>query len=134
VSYTEGGDPSYEAGVAGGMPVIDGTLGVRVGVWYRKDGAVDRINPTTLATEQRTPTAIETMLVRLAAVWAAYGASDRDPDFYYRDRYRGDVENYWPLYSDPDSNRFVNANPRSVRPRIALYTRAQIRSGLGRHG
>ena len=27
VSYTEGGDPSYEAGVAGGMPIIDGTLG-----------------------------------------------------------------------------------------------------------
>ena len=29
VSYTEGGAPSYEAGVAGGTPLIDGTLGVR---------------------------------------------------------------------------------------------------------
>src|SRR5580698_496162 len=28
VSYTQGGEPSYEAGVAGGTPIIDGTLGV----------------------------------------------------------------------------------------------------------
>ena len=42
VSYTEGGDPSYEAGVAGGMPIIDGTLGVRVTVWYRNDGGLHR--------------------------------------------------------------------------------------------
>jgi outer membrane receptor protein involved in Fe transport len=112
VSYTEGGDPSYEAGVAGGMPVIDGTLGVRVSVWYRKDGGyVDRINPTTLATEQKNANFDETMLVRLAAVWAATEHLTVTPSFYYQDRYRNDVENYWPLYSDPDSNRFVNANP-----------------------
>ena len=112
VSYTEGGDPSYEAGVAGGMPLIDGTLGVRVSVWYRKDGGyVDRINPTTLATEQKNANFDETMLVRLAAVWAATEHLTVTPSFYYQDRYRNDVENYWPLYSDPDSNRFVNANP-----------------------
>ena len=112
VSYTEGGDPSYEAGVAGGMPIIDGTLGVRVSVWYRKDGGyVDRINPTTLATEQKNANFDETMLVRLAAVWAATEHLTVTPSFYYQDRYRNDVENYWPLYSDPDSNRFVNANP-----------------------
>src|SRR6266851_5157076 len=34
-SYTQGGEPSYEAGVAGGTPLIDGTLGVRASVWYR---------------------------------------------------------------------------------------------------
>src|SRR5665213_569036 len=34
VSYTEGGAPSYEAGVAFGTPIIDGTLGVRASVWY----------------------------------------------------------------------------------------------------
>src|ERR1700734_3144403 len=38
VSYTEGGQPSYEAGIAGGTPLIDGTLGVRVTAWYRYDG------------------------------------------------------------------------------------------------
>jgi len=29
VAFTEGGDPSYEAGVAGGIPLVDGVLGVR---------------------------------------------------------------------------------------------------------
>jgi iron complex outermembrane receptor protein len=112
VSYTEGGDPSYEAGIAGGMPVIDGTLGVRVSVWYRKDGGyVDRINPVTLATEQKNANYDQTMLVRLAAVWAPTDKLTVTPSFYYQDRYRNDVESYWPLYSDPDNNRFVSANP-----------------------
>ena len=112
VSYTEGGDPSYEAGVAGGMPLIDGTLGVRASVWYRRDGGyIDRIDPTTLATEQKNANYDQTMLVRLAAVWAATDHLTVTPSFYYQDRYRNDVENYWPLYSDPDSNRFVSANP-----------------------
>src|SRR5271165_1518987 len=30
VSFTSGGEPSYEAGVAAGTPLIDGTLGIRV--------------------------------------------------------------------------------------------------------
>src|ERR1700690_2597718 len=51
VSYTEGGQPSYEAGIAGGPPLIDGTLGVRLTGWYRYDGGyIDRINPVTLDT------------------------------------------------------------------------------------
>src|SRR5208283_1874269 len=46
VSTTEGGKPSYEAGVAGGTPLIDGTLGVRVSAWYRYDGGyINRIDP-----------------------------------------------------------------------------------------
>src|SRR5262249_53860931 len=32
-SYTQGGDFSYEAGVAAGGPVIEGTLGVRASAW-----------------------------------------------------------------------------------------------------
>jgi outer membrane receptor protein involved in Fe transport len=48
-SYTEGGSPSYEAGVAAGGPVIDGVFGLRVSAWYRRDGGwIDRIDPTTL--------------------------------------------------------------------------------------
>jgi iron complex outermembrane recepter protein len=47
VSYTQGGQPSYEAGVAAGGAIIDGTLGARATVWYRRDGGwIDRVNPT----------------------------------------------------------------------------------------
>src|SRR5437016_6575429 len=46
VAYTQGGAPSYEAGVAGGMPLIDGVLGARLTVWYRRDGGyIDQIDP-----------------------------------------------------------------------------------------
>src|SRR5271167_3413281 len=42
-SYTEGGAPSYESGVAAGIPVIDGVFGVRISAWYRRDGGwIDR--------------------------------------------------------------------------------------------
>ena len=123
VSYTQGGAPSYEAGVAGGTPIIDGTLGVRASVWYRRDGGyIDRIDPVTLATDQKNANYDETMLVRLAAVWAPTEHLTVTPSYYYQDRYRNDVENYWPLYSKPSSDRFVSANPtqRSAPDRFYL--------------
>src|ERR1700720_2351530 len=71
VSYTQGGEPSYEGGIAGGTPLIDGTLGVRATVWYRRDGGyIDRIDPVTLATDQKNANFDQTTLIRLAAVWA----------------------------------------------------------------
>src|SRR3984957_4905728 len=49
-SYTEGGAPSYEAGIAAGTPLIDGVLGVRVSAWYRSDGGwIVCIDPHMLA-------------------------------------------------------------------------------------
>jgi len=37
VSYTQGGNLGYEAGVAEGGPIISDSLGFRVSVWYRHD-------------------------------------------------------------------------------------------------
>ncbi len=112
ISYTEGGAPSYEAGVAAGTPLIDGTLGVRATVWYRRDGGfIDRIDPVTLGNVQSNANYSDTMLVRLAAIWAPSDNWTVTPSVYYQDRYLNDVENYWPLYSNPGSDHFVSANP-----------------------
>src|SRR6201994_404228 len=47
ISFTQGGSASYEAGIAAGGPLIDGKLGVRATVWYRRDGGwIDRVDPT----------------------------------------------------------------------------------------
>src|SRR5713101_6832053 len=63
VAYTRGGQPSYEVGVAGGMPLIDGTLGVRVSAWYRYDGGwIDRIDPVSQATAQKNANYAQTKL------------------------------------------------------------------------
>ncbi len=130
VSYTEGGEPSYEAGIAGGTPIIDGTLGVRVTAWYRHDGGwIDRIDPVTLDTAQKNANYDQTMLVRIAAVWAPSDQWKITPSFYYQDRYENDVQNYWPLYSNPSSNRFVNANP-TQRPgagHASIFRRSRSR-------
>jgi outer membrane receptor protein involved in Fe transport len=113
ISYTEGGTPSYEAGIAAGGPLVDGALGARVTVWYRRDGGyIDRIDPEPpFETDQKNANFDETMLLRLAAVWAVSDQVKVTPSFYYQDRYRNDVESYWPLYSDPGSNRYVSADP-----------------------
>jgi iron complex outermembrane receptor protein len=112
VSFTQGGAPSYEAGIAAGGPLIDGTLGARVSVWYRHDGGyIDRIDPTTLALDEKNANSDRTVLIRLAALWQPVEGIDITPSIYYQDRYRNDVENYWPIYSNPSNNSFVSANP-----------------------
>src|SRR5882757_5647698 len=104
VSYTQGGSPSYEAGLAAGGPLIDGTLGGRVTVWYRHDGGyIDRLNPTTLAVDEKNANSDRTVLIRLAALWQPVEGIDITPSIYYQDRYRNDVENYWPIYSNPSN-------------------------------
>jgi len=112
VSYTQGGSPNYEAGVAAGGPLVDGTFGARVSVWYRHDGGwIDRIDPVSLAVDQKNANYDDTVLVRVAGIWAASDKWTVTPSVYYQDRYRNDVESYWPLYSNPGSDRYVNANP-----------------------
>src|SRR6201996_1163186 len=133
VSFTQGGGPSYEGGIAAGGPLIDGTLGARLSVWYRRDGGyIDRIDPTTLALQDKNTNFDETVLYRLAAVWAPNDQWSVTPSIYYQDRYRNDVENYWPLYSNPGSNQFVSANPtqRSDPDRFYLAS-VKVEGNLG---
>ena len=112
VSYTQGGAPSYEAGVAGGMPLIDGVLGARLTVWYRRDGGyIDQLNPVTLSRVQSNANFDDTTLIRLSAVWAPTEKLTVTPSFFYQDRYRNNNEDYWPLYSNPNKDQFVNGDP-----------------------
>ena len=51
--------------------MIDDTLGARLTVWYRRDGGyIDHIDPVSLATVQKNANFDETVLYRLAFVWA----------------------------------------------------------------
>ena len=112
LSSTQGGDPSYEAGVAVGGPLIQDKFGARLSVWYRKDGGwIDRIDPVTLATVDKKANHDETVLVRLAGLWAPSEHWSITPSIYYQDRARNDISTYWPLYSDPGAHRFVSADP-----------------------
>jgi iron complex outermembrane receptor protein len=114
VSTTEGGDVSYEAGVAVGGPLVEGKLGARLSVWYRRDGGwIDRIDPYTLARVDKNGNHDQTTLLRLAALWAPSEHWSITPSIYYQSRQRHDNSTYWPLYSNPGSNSFVTADPNA---------------------
>ena len=133
VSYTEGGSPSYEGGIAAGGPLIDGKLGARLTVWYRRDGGyIDRIDPTTLALQDKNSNFDQTVLYRLAAVWAPNDSWSLTPSIYYQDRYRNNVEDYWPIYSNPGNNQFVSADPTQRSDPDRFYLAAlKIEGNLG---
>jgi outer membrane receptor protein involved in Fe transport len=115
-SYTEGGAPSYEAGVAAGAPVIDGVFGVRVSAWFRRDGGwIDRIDPTTLALVQPNANSDNTVALRIAGLWQPTDAIRVTPSILYQNSHRNDVTIYWPEYSKPSSDSYVSANP-TARP------------------
>jgi outer membrane receptor protein involved in Fe transport len=133
ISTTAGGQPSYEAGIAGGMPIIDGTLGVRVTAWYRYDGGwINRIDPVSLQTDEKNANFTQTKVFRLAAVWAPTDQWKVTPSFFYQDRYANDVQNYWGLYSNPSNNQFVDANPTQRTVPDTFYIPAlKIEGDLG---
>ncbi|HWW31839.1 MAG TPA: TonB-dependent receptor, partial [Steroidobacteraceae bacterium] len=112
LSTSERGDPSYEVGVAAGGPLIEGTLGARLTVWYRRDGGwIDQLDPYNLTTVEKNANHEENALIRLAMLWAPNEHWSITPSIYYQDRKRHNGEDYWPLYSNPGDNRFVNADP-----------------------
>jgi len=121
-SYTQGGAMSYEAGIAGGMPLIDGTLGVRASAWYRRDGGwIDRIDPTSLAIVDSNANRDDTVVLHMAALWQPSDSLKITPAFFYQRRQRRDVTVYWPEYSDPNSDKFVSANPTARQEPDSFY-------------
>ncbi|HEX4648437.1 MAG TPA: TonB-dependent receptor [Steroidobacteraceae bacterium] len=110
--YTRYGDPSYEAGAAIGGPLVQGTLGARLAVSYRRDGGwINRIDPVSLGTLEKNANYVNTYLMRLAAVWAPSDKWTLTPGIYYQNQLRNDINNYWPLYSNPSGGSFVDADP-----------------------
>src|ERR1700676_3146993 len=98
VSYTEGGAPSYEAGLAMGGPIINDTVGFRVSAWFRRDGGwINRIDPTTLAVVDKNANHDETAVLRAAFTWAPVSGVQVTPSVVYQDRQRTDVYIYWPF-------------------------------------
>ena len=133
VSTTQGGAPSYEAGIAAGTPVVDGKLGVRATVWYRHEGGyIDLIDPVTLATTQHNANYANSALLRLDAIWAISDRWRVRPGFYYQSRVSNNTDDYWPLYSSPGSDRFVSADPdRRERPDKFYLPSMQITGEFG---
>ncbi len=110
VAFTRGGQPSYEAGVAEGGPLVDNVLGYRASVWYRYDGGwIDRVDPTTRDVTDRYANHANTMTARLAFLWKPNDSVSVTPSFMYQNSRKHDESTFWNAYST--SSQFNNATP-----------------------
>ena len=132
-AYTQGGSLTYETGIAGGMPVIDGVLGVRFSAWFRHDtGWIDRVDPTTLDVVDKNANYAGTAAFRLAGLWKPNDALSISPSIIYQNQHRNDVTNYWPEYSNPSQDRYVSANPTGrPEPDVFYLPALNIQADLG---
>jgi len=132
-SFTQYGEPSYEAGVAHGGPIIDGTLGYRASIWFRRDGGwIDRVDPTTDAVVDANANHQQTMVLRLAGIWKPFDAVTVTPSIFYQNRQEHDVSTYWPSASNPSSGVYDNANPdRTPVPDRFYLPALKIEADLG---
>ena len=112
LAYTQGGSPSYQAGVAAGTALVPGRFGIRVDAYYRHEGGyIDLINPVTLSTVQHNANYIDWAMFRVQAVWKIDDRWRLRPGFYYQSRVAHNTNVYWPLYSNPGKNRYVDGGP-----------------------
>jgi outer membrane receptor protein involved in Fe transport len=133
VSFTQGGAPSYEAGIAAGTPIVQNVLGIRGSVWYRHDGGwINRLDPFSLATVASHDNYQDTVALRLAAKWAINDDVTVTPSLIYQDRKSNDVSTYWPVLSNPSDNVYNNAwpTPRNEPDRYFLPA-LKVEAGLG---
>ena len=112
VASTKYGQPSYEAGIAHGGPIIPDVLGFRASVWYRYDGGwINRVDPTTGANVDSNANHENTMVARLAFVYQPTQGVTITPAFMYQNARKHDQATYFPAYSNPDAGVFNNASP-----------------------
>ena len=130
VADTEYGAPSWEAGFAGGAPLIENTLAFRASVWYRLDGGyVDRVEPPLALgpfTESSNPQApggglldpnsnwSESRAAKLAVTWAPSDGLRITPSVYYQDVYQHDSGNYDLNFSNPGQGIFGIAHSQQL--------------------
>ncbi len=84
-SYTEYGAPSYEAGIAGGAPIISDTLGFRASIWTRHTGGyVDQLNYYTGAVTSPNFNYQDAFSSRVAFGWVPVDGLTITPSFYFQ--------------------------------------------------
>ena len=115
VGYTQYGEPSYEAGLAHGGPLIDDVLGYRASVWYRYDGGwINRVDPTTDQVTEKNANRADTLAARFAILYQPVEGVKITPSFMYQNKRQHDLGTYWPAYSNPSAGQFNNATPERI--------------------
>jgi iron complex outermembrane recepter protein len=133
VSYTQGGAPSYETGLALGGPIVTDTLGFRISAWFRRDGGwIDRADPNVSQQVVSNSNHDEATALRAALTWQPISGVKITPSFFSQYLQQNDVNSYWPAYSNPGNNNFVNGNPGGLyEPDRFELTALKVTADLG---
>lgn len=112
LSFTQHGDPSFEAGAAAGGPIVDNRLGFRASASYRRDGGyTDRVERFGGALIAKNDDWQNTYTARLALGFAPVEQLLITPSFYYQNLYINDSQTYWEYLSNPANGQFNNGAP-----------------------
>ena len=96
VAYTDMGAPTYEAGVAGGTPLIQDTLAFRAGVWYRDQGGyIDRVSRYTGQLLDPNSNGSFTQSARFTLGWRPLDALTITPSVFFQHSHIEDADLYW---------------------------------------
>jgi iron complex outermembrane recepter protein len=121
-AYTQSGEPSYEAGVATGGPIVEDKLGFRVSAWNRREGGyVDAIDYHDGTIRDKNSNWKSTAVVRGAVTWQPTDALLITPGVLYQYRYGNNASSFWEYYSDRDARKFNNGNPMQLFDRDQYY-------------
>ena len=85
VASTKNGAASYEAGLAGGAPIVTDKIGFRASVWHRRDGGyIDRLNQYNQRLTQKDSNSSETFSARVAVGIKPSDALTITPSIFYQ--------------------------------------------------
>lgn len=118
LSLTDGGDPSYEAGVAYGGPIVADTLGIRLSAYYRKQGGwADRRSFRDFGTVHKNENSDDALVIRGAVTWEPIPDVRLTPAFTYQRTTAQGSGLIWDTLLPSLNGTTINGNPQKDRNR-----------------
>src|SRR6201987_792086 len=109
LAFTQGGEPSYEGGVAVGGPIAVDKMGFRFSAWGRKDGGyVDRVDPFTNETVEGNSNSTRSYVGRGALGIRPNSAITITPSIFAQGIRYNDSDAYFESLSNPADNEYKN--------------------------
>jgi iron complex outermembrane receptor protein len=112
LAFTEHGDPSYEAGLAVSVPIVDDKFAIRASAWHRHDGGwIDRVDLyDTSKVLGEDDNYGKTTVARISATIAPTENLTITPSFFFQDQRINNGSSYWMSLSDPKKGIYRAAN------------------------
>ena len=118
VSMTQGGETSYEAGVAVGGPISGDTLALRASAYNSHDGGwIDHVDRETGAPTDTNTNGTDTTVARVSLLWRPTSALTISPSVFYQDRDEQDRAIY---YEDAGVDKTYNHVRQPTHDRFSL--------------